>query len=163
MNKEEENKYSMFYKCKLDSIKVYYIYVNKYKVVEVIKEDKYLFDEENVSILKKDMLIKKIKKNMYLNEKEYKLISLLKFNIDIDPEDVINMKIDKIDGTEYLTYERGIKDILFNDTIRILQDVNSLYFVYEENLNINKRKCENKTNKNKKELNMKRKVSKKKK
>jgi hypothetical protein len=60
------------------------------------------------------------------------LLSLLKFNLDIDPEDVISLAIHKMDGSEYLSSESVLRDIVFNDTVCIFQDINSLFLVYYE-------------------------------
>lgn len=132
--KEKEKDYNDFYKDKPTSIKLYFLYVNKYNVIEFFKNDTYLLNQENIphSVLRKDVLLSIIKNNMQINGRNYKLMSLLKFNLDIEPEDILNMTLNKKDGLDYLTSEKEIKDILFHDTIGILQDINSLFFVYQE-------------------------------
>ena len=148
--KEQENEYNAFYKEKPTSIKLYFLYVNKYNVVEFFKNDTYLLNQEQASavqqasasvfrqemsaVLRKDVLLSIIKNNMCFNSCNYTLVSLLKFNLDVEPEDIINMTLDKQDGSEYLSSEKEIKDIVFYDTISILQDINSLFFVYQDRL-----------------------------
>jgi hypothetical protein len=56
----------------------------------------------------------------------------LKFNLDIDPEDIISLAIHKKDGSEYLSSESVLRDIIFNDSVCIFQDINSLFMVYHE-------------------------------
>jgi hypothetical protein len=136
---------------------MYFLYVNIHNVVEFFKNDTYLINEQqdiannailNNAILHKDVLMSIIKNNMQLNGNNYKLISLLKFNLDVEPEDIINMTLNKQDGTEYLSSEKEIKDILFYDTVCILQDINSLFFVYQNNLTINTNHNNNNNNNN---------------
>jgi len=142
--KEQEKDYNMFYKDKPTSVKLYFLYVNHYNVVEFFKNDTYLLNQEKSyddasaeeAILRKDVLLSIIKNNTELNGRKYKLVSLLKFNLDIEPEDIISMTLDKQDGTDYLSSEKEIKDIIFHDTICIFQDINSLFFVYQERLKI---------------------------
>lgn len=142
--KEQEKDYNMFYKDKPTSVKLYFLYVNHYNVVEFFKNDTYLLNQEKSyddasaeeAMLRKDVLLSIIKNNTELNGRKYKLVSLLKFNLDIEPEDIISMTLDKQDGTEYLSSEKEIKDIIFHDTICIFQDINSLFFVYQERLKI---------------------------
>ena len=132
--------YNIFYKEKLTSIKLYFIYVNTQDIVEYVKNDTYLFqsqqeeeeEEEEKNILQKDVLLSIIKNNMVLNGRNYKLISLLKYNLDIVPEDIIRMKL----GDGYLSCENEIKNIEFYDTIGIFQDINSLFFVFQERIHI---------------------------
>ena len=42
------------------------------------------------------------------------------------------MAIHKKDGSEYLSSESVLRDIVFNDTVCIFQDINSLFMVYHE-------------------------------
>jgi hypothetical protein len=131
----QEKEYNIFYKEKLTSIKLYFIYVNTQDIVEYVKNDTYLFPspQEEKSILQKDVLLSIIKNNMVLNGRDYKLISLLKYNLDIVPEDIIRMKLD---NNDYLSCENEIKNIEFYDTIGIFQDINSLFFVFQERIHI---------------------------
>ena len=131
----QEKEYNIFYKEKLTSIKLYFIYVNTQDIVEYVKNDTYLFPspQEEKNILQKDVLLSIIKNNMVLNGRDYKLISLLKYNLDIVPEDIIRMKLD---NNGYLSCENEIKNIEFYDTIGIFQDINSLFFVFQERIHI---------------------------
>jgi len=132
--KDTEKDYNDFYKEKPTSIKIYYLYVNKENEVSFCKTETYLLHTTNVkyATLNKDTLITIIKKNSFSNNINYKLISLLKYNLDIDPEDVISLSIHKMDGSEYLSSESVLRDIVFNDTVCIFQDINSLFLVYYE-------------------------------
>ena len=138
---KQEQKYNDFYREKPTSINLYFIYVNNQNVVEFFKNDTYLLNQEQEqqspdAILHKDILLSIIKNNISLNGRNYKLVSLLKFNLDVEPEDIINWKLEKKNGSHYLSSEKEIKDIVFYDTIGLFQDINSLFFVYQDKLTI---------------------------
>ena len=132
--KDNEKDYNDFYKEKPTSIKIYHLYVSRENQVVFSKTETYLLNTTNGkhATLHKDTLISIIKKNSSSNNIQYKLLSLLKFNLDIDPEDVISLAIHKKDGSEYLSSESVLRDIVFNDTVCIFQDINSLFMVYHE-------------------------------
>jgi hypothetical protein len=132
--KDNEKDYNDFYKEKPTSIKIYHLYVSRENQVDFSKTETYLLNTTNGknATLHKDTLISIIKKNSFSNNIQYKLLSLLKFNLDIDPEDVISLAIHKKDGSEYLSSESVLRDIVFNDTVCIFQDINSLFMVYHE-------------------------------
>ena len=104
---------------------------------EIIRTSKDTLLLEN-GVLKRDSLIYFIKNNRKLNNVTYKLNSIAKFNLFIDPEDVI----DNCWSNNYLTQERNMSDIHFSDTITIFQDINSLFifFTYPTNRNRNTKK-----------------------
>lgn len=137
--KDNEKDYNDFYKEKPTSIKIYHLYVSRDNQVHFSKTETYLLNitDGKHATLHKDTLISIIKKNSSCNNIQYKLLSLLKFNLDIDPEDVISLAIHKKDGSEYLSSESVLRDIVFNDTVCIFQDINSLFMVYYEKIHAN--------------------------
>jgi len=132
--KDNEKDYNDFYKEKPTSIKIYHLYVSRENQVVFSKTETYLLNTTNGkhATLHKDTLISIIKNNSSSNNIQYKLLSLLKFNLDIDPEDIISLAIHKKDGSEYLSSESVLRDIIFNDSVCIFQDINSLFMVYHE-------------------------------
>jgi hypothetical protein len=129
--KEKEDAYNDFYKEETRSIRLYFLYVNTSNTLESIKSDALFLEEKGV--VTKDQLISIIKRNQHSNTVKYRLLSLLKFNIDIEPCDVLSF----VDGTDknsdgFTTSERYLDDIKFQDTICMLQDLNSLFFVFYE-------------------------------
>ena len=129
-----ERKYDLFYKDKQDSINIYSVFIKNKQIIRTSK-DTLLLDN---GILKRDNLIYFIKNNRKLNNITYKLNSIAKFNVNIDPEDVI----DNVWSNKYLSQERNMSDIHFLDTITIFQDINSLFilFTYPTNRNKNTKK-----------------------
>ena len=59
------------------------------------------------------------------------MISVLQYNIDLEPEDVLNYLKYK-EKYNFLTVVSKVNDILWNDTINIFKNLNSLHIVYYE-------------------------------
>ena len=138
----KENKdYDDFYNEVNNMVSIFFIYVNKYnKIIFVQKEDSYI-DEGMMSKLDLSLIIKK---NSKIDNKKFSPISLLKYNIDLEPHN-INNYINNINGFNFLTVEKNIKDLQWKDSITLFKDINSLYIIYYE-------KIKKTTNKNTKSI-----------
>lgn len=124
-----EKDYEDFYKGQLESIKLFFLYVNKSDELVSVQSERIMMD--SVNTLTKETLCGLIKlKEMC----KYKLDSLLRFNINIDPQDVIN---DMIESKSYLYEENYLNDICFQETIYMFHDLNSLFFIFKEISNTN--------------------------
>jgi hypothetical protein len=98
-----------------------------------IKKEFILLDEGG--ILKRDNLIALIKKNQKYNNIKYKLLSILRFNINLEPEEVnkfISTSYNSTEKCRFLSSEKYLNDIKYSSTINIFQDLNSLYFIFYE-------------------------------
>jgi hypothetical protein len=130
--KKNEELYDDFYKDKVEQIKLFYLYVSSTNSVESIKKDSILLDTDG--ILKKNKIIALILQNQNYNSIKYKLLSLIRFNIDIEPEQikefVYTTNQDK--PSQFITSEKYLNDIKYSDTINIFQDLNCLYFIFYE-------------------------------
>ena len=129
---EFENKekvYERFYQDKVTAIKVFSLYVNKNCVLDKVKEDKYTLQNDN--LLKKIELLNLIKKKKKDEGINYKLISLIKHNIDLKPSEIKGYVLEEKEY-RFLDYLRELKDISFHDTIEMFDDLNSIFLVYYE-------------------------------
>ena len=134
--KEENNKYKDFYKEKVVSVNLYFVYINSNKYIRKISNT--LFYLENTGIINKDNIMSLIKQKQIYNNKKYKLYFLYKFNIDIDTEEIEHFVKEKdinstnIYSNKFLKLESYMNDIEFKDTINIFQDLNAMYFIFHE-------------------------------
>ena len=135
-----EKEYENFYEKKVNSIKIFSLYVNNNCILDKVKETTILL---NNSLLEKDKLIKIIRETKIDENINYKLISILKFNIDLKSNEIKNFLLNN-DKYYFLESIKELKNIYFDDTIAILQSLNSLYFIYYE---YNKKLKNNKTKK----------------
>jgi hypothetical protein len=79
----------------------------------------------------KDNLLFLLKTHDSHDDKKYRVTNMIKYNIDIFPEDIYNFlknpkKFNFIEETNH------IKDLTWRNTINLFQDMNCLYIFYSE-------------------------------
>lgn len=145
--KKENENYTDFYTEEVTTITLFFIYINNNNDVENLSRDLMILDRKNTVM--RDQLIQIIKQNQIHNNNnnnnkyKYKLISLLKYNIDIEPEEIynfINNKDDSSFSKRFFIQEKYLNDIIYKNTINIFQDLNSLFFIFKESLPIDNNK-----------------------
>jgi len=130
--KKTENNYNEFYKEPVTSINIFLLYVNKDNELEHIHSDKCLLNENG--LFKREIIISFIKRYQLLFSINYKLLSLLKYNIDLDPleiNDFINEDA-QVSNQRFLHSEKYLEDIHFKESIHMFQDLNALFFLFYE-------------------------------
>lgn len=133
---ESEKLYKDFYKDNLYHINIDFIYINNNNEIEKIKQDTFLLSEHNS--IKRDELIGLLKRNSIDNDKRYSLLSILKYNITLDTDDIKNFLLTSdlsIYNEKFLTINKHIDTIIFEKTINMFQDLNHLYFIFYEKSN----------------------------
>jgi len=133
--KEFENTdkiYQDFYVDDIYYINVHFVYINKNLEIEKIKEETFFIKTPNV--ISREEMIGLLKRNMLNENRSYNLLSLLKFNINLTPENISSfLKMDHtISHDDFLLPIRYIDTITFQKTISMFQDLNSLYFLFLE-------------------------------
>ena len=142
--------YKNYYTEELSFIRFHSIYINSANEIITIKEDKILF--KNQGMLHKDELIGMIKRNSYLNEKRYRLMSLLKFNINFEPiqlKTFLKSKKPNL-GTSYLHSIHELDTIRFDKSISMFHDINDLFILFYEKPTTNHFTSKRMSNPNKK-------------
>jgi hypothetical protein len=123
---EEFDKYSEFYQENVENIKLVFFYVNHNNKIVDIKQNTHLIHN---NILKKEELLYLIKHNIRNNSIKYHLLSILQYNIDLDPREIIETTSI---SEPFLTSYSSIEDITWKPTINLLQDMNALYIIFYE-------------------------------
>ena len=134
-----DNLYKDFYKDNLYYINIDFIYINKKNEIEKIKQESLLLTEQNY--ITRDELIGILKRNSIENSIKYSLMSILKYNITLEPDDINNFLLS--DNTSYyndkfLIINNQIDTIKFEKTINMFQDLNNLFIIFYENTKENK-------------------------
>lgn len=154
---ENFNQYETFYKQDIDDIQISYIYIDKNS--NVIKTRKEIYELNKTNILSKEELIYLIHHHKNIKNEKYSLLSLLQYNVDIEPDEIIMNKYEtknqmnekNIDISNnkkedilsnYLTTLYSLDTIYWKPTINFFKDINTLYIVYHEK---RKKKERNKT------------------
>ena len=151
--KKDNETYSDFYTEEVTNITLFFIYIDHKNEIENLSRDLMILDKKNTVM--RDQLIQLIKQNQTHNNNKYKLISLLKYNIDIEPEEIynfINNKDNSSFNKRFFIQEKYLNDIIYKNTINIFQDLNSLFFIYKETLPIANNNSNNSNNITKKTI-----------
>jgi hypothetical protein len=127
--KNANKEYDQFYRADVNVIHISSIYINNKNEIQQITRDpkelsvsNYLTKDEITEIIKCKM------KGLHENEK-LKNISIFKYNINIDPENV-EYFLKSNHNFNYLTPVKKIKDILFEQTITFFNDLNELIILF---------------------------------
>ena len=140
------NKY--IYNSYIEYINIVSIFIDKNKNIENTIKNKYTL--ANYNILEKNELINVINKHKNFKNKNYKLFSILKYNIDLDLQNIKHFIKYPID---FLTSIKELRTIDWIQCCKYLNELNTLFIIFIEKTNIenlNKNKKTLKYNKNKK-------------
>ena len=140
-NNYENNKF--FYTETIDTINIFALYIDKANEVIEIRRDKITLTN---NILAKERLITLIKSKNNIDNIDFKINHIMKYNITIEQKNIAkfilhNPHLDNDnyqDNDNYLTNIKTLDDIHYNDSIHIFKDLNALYLIYkikEQNLN----------------------------
>jgi len=119
--------YQDFYKDDIYYINLKIIYVSKNNEIEKIKTEPYLLINKNKICYEE--IIKILKNNSTINNCKYSLFSILKYNITLEPTEIINYLKNKKEEN-YLYNVKNINTIIFDKSISMFHDLNELIFIF---------------------------------
>ena len=131
--------YEDFYKDNLYFSKLHFIYINTTNCIEKIVEESFIMSVPNC--ITYEEIIKILKKRKVDNNIKYSLLSILKYNITLDVEDInIFLKnihhinsIKQSNSYNFLSVIKKIDTIHFDKSINMFHDLNDLIFIFYEN------------------------------
>lgn len=124
-----DQNYIPFYNEDVYEIKVTSLYVDKENNIETIKEEMLLLKQENM--VTKEELIHIIKKNSFKDKKRYTILSLLKYNVDLETTHVKHY-LKSVVSYDFLEVVKNIDNIPLKKTISMFQDLNTLFILFYE-------------------------------
>ena len=127
-NIEKEN--DIFYKEPINFITVCFLYIHNKDLKKIKKK---IIDLEFPGKLDKETLINVISENKLCNDTKYSLSTILKFNINIEPEHIKNfvMDDDTLPNDENIFSKiKIIDDIMWDDSITMFESLNTLFLIY---------------------------------
>lgn len=133
--------YASFYLEDLHYVKVTIIYINNKNELEKIKEEKIFLQKPNN--ISREEIIGILKRNNTKDGKTFTIMTMLKYNLDLEPIDVKNFLLSKNDtscDSSYLSVIKEVDEIALNRTISMFQDLNNLIIIFYENDEIKKEK-----------------------
>jgi len=124
--------YASFYLEDLNYIKVTIIYINSNNELEKIKEEKLLLRKTNN--ISREEIIGILKRNNVKDNKTFTIMTMLKYNFDLEPTEVRNFLLNNNnDYPDYLSVVKDVDEIAWNRTISMFQDLNNLFIIFYEN------------------------------
>ena len=122
-----DKSYNIFYLDDVHSIKVKCVYINKENEIEKIKQENRVLVKPNY--LSREEVMGIIKHNIH---GRYGLLSILKYNINLDPTNVKSFVTTKNYEETFLTPIKNIDAITWDMTISMFQDLNEVIFFFYE-------------------------------
>ena len=137
--------YASFYLEDLNYVKVTIVYVNNNNELEKIKEEKLFLQKSNN--ISREEIIGILKRNNTKDDKTFTIMTMLKYNFDLEPIDVRNFLLNSnnSEGDDYLSVVKDVDEIVWNRTISMFQDLNNLIIIFYENekIKMQQQKSEN--------------------
>lgn len=147
LTNETDNLFKDFYKDDIYYANINIIYVNKLNNIEKIKREPFLMTVPNY--ITREEIIGILKENSIVNNKRYALLSILKYNNTLDPEDISHYLKHFSDTKEniYLEIVKHIDTIKFEKSISIFHDLTELIILFFEKSIVSKKEINNITKK----------------
>ena len=136
---KNDNEYKSYYNEEITFINLHCIYINKNSEISKVHEEKILF--KTPGTLSREEVIGLIKRNTFCDNMKYSLLSILKFNINIEPINLktfIKTKDTSLNiGNHFLQSITNIDTICFDKSIGMFHDINDLLIIYYDKNNGN--------------------------
>jgi Txe/YoeB family toxin of Txe-Axe toxin-antitoxin module len=129
-----DNEYKLYYTEDISFIKIHIVYINTNNEIEKIREEKIILKTQG--ILCKEELLRIIKNNSFSNQNKYSLLSILKYNINIEPihlKTFLRNKNPAI-GAPFLQSIKHIDTIKFEKSISMFHDINELIIIFHKKI-----------------------------
>ena len=127
----------------ITEIKLTYIFINNVNEVDKVSQEMYNMITPN--IISKEEIIKLLKNNINKREiKKYTISSLLQYNVDIETgefaENYLNEEyiLDELNCLPFLHIIKEIRNIYWKPCLPVFKELNELFIIYYENLEIKK-------------------------
>jgi hypothetical protein len=148
--------YMDFYKDDLYYVTLRIIYVNIHSEIDKIKQESFLMSKPNY--ITQEEILGLLKKHSVDSDRRYSLLSILRYNVDLESEDVPHYLANNdtndtndpqtIFNSSYLSVIKHIDTIKFEKSINMFHDLNDIILIfYEKSDELKKRNINNTTRK----------------
>lgn len=130
-----------YFREPIDNINATFIYINNNSYIEKVTSEKLplLFNpDKNTSVLKKEIILKIIQDKKFITK--YKLMDVLTYNIDVEPEHIQNIANSEnlLElSSKFFKSIALVDDICINPSIFIFHNINSIFFLFKETIDTN--------------------------
>jgi len=122
--------YQDFYKDDLYYTNLHIIYVNRNNEIEKIKQESFLMTKPNY--ISREEILEILKNNSIDNRRRYTLLTILKYNVTLDADDISGFLKNNNNDDIFLTVVKNIDAISFEKSINMLQDLNDIILIFYE-------------------------------
>ena len=118
----------------MDSITIHSIYVNKHNHIDkVSQQTEPLVSFTGAVGIPNSSLMQRIQSNKLLSTGiKYRLMEVLLFNVDLEPENIHEFVSDDYDSSRFLKKCAVVNDIKIPNSIFIFHSINALYFIFQQ-------------------------------
>jgi len=127
----------------INDIYISFIYINKLNEIEEISRESYKLNE--INFLSKDDLTNILKKYISSHSdkiKSYTITSILQYNINIFSEEEVNkylsnnFYLNDLNELPFLKIIKQLSDIIWHPSLPIFKELNELFIIFYENIEI---------------------------
>jgi hypothetical protein len=104
--------------------------VNRANEIEKIKQESFLMSIPN--FISREEILQILKNSSQDNERNYSLLSILRYNVTLEVDDIKNFLIYPNEDKKFLTIIKNIDTISFEKTINMFHDLNDLILIFYE-------------------------------
>ena len=129
--------YQDFYKDNLYYTTIHFIYISKTNEINKIKKENFLMSKPNC--ITREEIVGILKRNSFddMEKKGYSLLSILKYNISLNVEemnDFLHCKEESLDNynMRFLVSVKNIDTIYFEKSIHMFHDLNEVFILFYE-------------------------------
>ena len=122
--------YEDFYKDDVYYVNLKYVYINRSNEIEKINQESFFMSTPN--LITREEILKILKRTITTHEINYSLLSILRYNINLNTDDVKNFILYPNEYNKYLMVVKNIDAISFEKTIHMFQDLNDLILIFYE-------------------------------
>ena len=126
-----DNRYNGLYKDDLKGINVRYIYIDNNNEIKLVKNERIVLSKPN--FLSRNDLSQILKNNSFINNNRFKVLSLIKYNINLEPEN-LNIFLKNPDYYIFLSKITNIDDIKWEKSIKMFEKINELIIIFYTNI-----------------------------
>jgi hypothetical protein len=141
---DNDKLYQEFYKDDLYYVNLLILYVNRDNEIDKLKKESFLLSKANC--ISSEEIIEILKKNSIEDIKRYSLLSILRYNITLEPDEIKNY-LAHGESNNYLSIFKYIEAVKFDRTINMFHDLNDLIIIFYEKIQEFKTSDLNKTKK----------------
>lgn len=127
---ELDKLYLDFYKDDVYYTDIHFVYINKKNEIVKINQESFLFNKKNY--ISRDELVGLIKRNSIVDSTRYSIMSILKYNITLEPNEIKRFVSGEDDLASYMIPINNIDTVKYDKTINMFQDLNDLLIVLYE-------------------------------